>query len=71
MKHLVCNRIKITEKKELADHMAEKFPENSSSKWKKVQILKQNKENNKISFKSANKENCNHSIHQNKIRRIT
>ena len=49
IKHLNCNNIKITDKENIANPLAEQFSENYSSKNqnKKFQLTKQNEEKKK------------------------
>ena len=63
-KHLTHNNLKITDEKELANHLAETFSQNSSVKnqSKSFQIIKTKAEKVKIKFQSKNTENYHQAL---------
>ena len=63
-KHLTHNNLKITDEKDIANHLAETFSQNSSAKnqSKSFQITKSNKEKFIIKFQSKNTESYNQSF---------
>ena len=60
-KHLTHNNLKITDEKDIANHLAETFSQNSSTKYqsKSFQIIKTKAEKVKIKFQSKNTETYN------------
>ena len=62
--HLTHNNLKITDEEDMANHLAETFSQNSSTKnqSKSFQIIKTNTEKVKIKFQSQNTESCNQSF---------
>ena len=62
IKHLTHNYLKITDEKDVANHLAETFFQNSSAKnqSKSFQIIKTKAEKVKIKFQSKNTESYNH-----------
>ena len=60
-KHLTHNNLKITDKKDRANHLTETFSQNSSTKYqnKNFQIIKIKAEKVKIKFQSKNTESYN------------
>ena len=60
-KHLIHNNVKITDEKDIANHLAETFSQNSSSKnqSKNFQIIKVKVEKVKIKFQNKNPESYN------------
>ena len=60
-KHLTYNTLKITDKKDIANHLAENFSQNSSAKYqsKSFQIIKTKAEKVQIKFQSKNTESYN------------
>ena len=60
-KHLTHNNLKITDEKDIANHLAETFSQNSSAKYqsKSFQIIKIKAEKIKIKFQSKNTKTYN------------
>ena len=58
IKHLTQNNLKITDEKDIANHLAETFSQNSSAKYKSksFQIIKKKVEKVEIKFQSKNTE---------------
>ena len=70
IKHLLAQNIKVTEKKAIANQLAETFSKNSSSKnySKQFQTQKKNQEKYKINFNSENNEPYNETITLNELK---